>query len=102
MGKHPIDHDRPRDDGTAREYARVEREKADPLSDPKVKAMNKAREDDTAREAEKFSQLEREKADPLSDPKVKAMTRGAHKDEDKSLLTRLRKFLNIDRQGTES
>ena len=102
MGKHPIDHDRPEEDSAAREYARVEREQSEPLSDPKVKAMNKAREDDTSREVEKFSQLEREKADEITDPKVKAMTRSAHKDEDKSLLTRLKKFLNIDRQGSDS
>lgn len=67
MGKHPIDHDRNGDSKAAREYARVEREQAEPMSDPKIKSM----------------------------------TRSAHSDEDKSLLTRLRKFLNIDRQGTE-
>jgi len=44
----------------------------------------------------------RETAEEISDPKVKAMTRGAHKDEDKSLLTRLKKFLRIERQGPEA
>lgn len=68
MGKHPIDRDRPRDAKVAREYTR----------------------------------LEREQADPITDPKVKAMTKAAHGDEDKSLVARLRKFLNIDRQSPES
>jgi hypothetical protein len=43
MSKHPIDHDRARDDSTAaRQYSRIEREKADDLTDPKVRAMTRA------------------------------------------------------------
>ena len=43
MSKHPIDHDRARDDGkVAKQYSRIEREKADDLTDPKVRAMTKA------------------------------------------------------------
>lgn len=42
MSKHPIDHDRKRDDAkVAAEYARIEREKAAGTSDPKVRAMAK-------------------------------------------------------------
>ncbi len=43
MNKHPIDHDRARDDAkVARQYSRIEREKADDLTDPKVRAMTRA------------------------------------------------------------
>ena len=43
MSKHPIDHDRARDDGkVAKQYSRIEREQADDLTDPKVRAMTKA------------------------------------------------------------
>ncbi len=43
MTKHPIDHDRARDDAkVAKQYSRIEREQADDLTDPKVRAMTKA------------------------------------------------------------
>ncbi|MEE8453598.1 MAG: hypothetical protein V3R90_02355 [Limibaculum sp.] len=43
MSKHPIDHDRARDDGkVAKQYSRIEREQADDLTDPKVRAMTRA------------------------------------------------------------
>ena len=43
MSKHPIDHDRTRDDSkVAEKYSRIEREKAGDLTDPKVRAMTKA------------------------------------------------------------
>jgi hypothetical protein len=43
MSKHPIDHDRARDDAkVARQFSRIEREQATGLSDPKVRAMTKA------------------------------------------------------------
>ena len=43
MSKHPIDHDRARDDAkVAKQFSRIEREQADDLTDPKVRAMNKA------------------------------------------------------------
>ena len=43
MCKHPIDHDRARDDGkVAKQYSRIARKKADDLTDPKVRAMIKA------------------------------------------------------------
>ena len=43
MSKHPIDHDRARDDAkVAKQYSRIEREQADELTDPKVRAMTKA------------------------------------------------------------
>lgn len=102
MAKRPLDHDRP-EGKAAREYARVERETAEPMTDPRVRSMTKAsqKDEETARETEEFTRLEREQAEPVSDPKVKSMTRGAHKDEDKSLRSRIMKFLKIDRQKTE-
>ena len=43
MTKHPIDHNRARDDSkVAKQYGRIEREKADKVTDPKVRAMTKA------------------------------------------------------------
>jgi hypothetical protein len=43
MSKHPIDHDRARDDAkVAKQYSRIEREQASGLTDPKVRAMTKA------------------------------------------------------------
>ncbi len=43
MSKHPIDHDRARDDSkVARQYSRIEREIADDLTDPRVRAMTRA------------------------------------------------------------
>jgi hypothetical protein len=43
MNKHPIDHDRARDDSeVAKQYSRIEREQADDLTDAKVRAMTKA------------------------------------------------------------
>ncbi len=43
MSKHPIDHDRARDDSkVARQYSRIEREISDDLTDPGVRAMTKA------------------------------------------------------------
>ena len=69
MSKHPIDHDRTRDDGkVAKEYSRIERESAEDISDPKVRAMTKA----------------------------------AHKSEDGSLGSRMKAFLKIDREKSDS
>ena len=102
MAKHPIDHKRKGSSKGAKEYARVEREQADPMTDPKVKAMTKASEKDKpAGRAKKYAQVEREQAEPTSDPKVNAMTKSAHADEDKSLTSRIKKFLKIDRQKSE-
>ena len=43
MNKHPIDHDRARDDAkVAKQYSRIERERAGGLTDPRVRAMNRA------------------------------------------------------------
>ena len=43
MSKHPIDHDRKRDDAkVASKYTRIEREQDGGTSDPKVRAMTKA------------------------------------------------------------
>lgn len=43
MSKHPIDHDRARDDSkVAKQYSRIDREKAEDMTDPKVRAMTKA------------------------------------------------------------
>ena len=73
MSKHPIDHDRDRDDSkVAEQYSRIEREKAGDLTDPKVRAMTRAA------------------------PKPGAGT-GAEADE-----TRLRAFLKIDREQDDS
>ena len=103
MGKHPMDKDRSRDAKVAREYARVEREQGEPTSDPKVKAMTKAaNHEDSAQQAREYARVEREQGEPTSDPKVRAMTKAAHKDEDKSLVSRVKKFLRIDRQKPES
>ena len=42
MARHPIDHDRRPTVGTrAKQYARIDRETGDGLSDPKVKAMTR-------------------------------------------------------------
>jgi len=47
MSKHPVDHDRGRDDAkVAKEYSRIEREQADRAADPKVRAMTKAAHSD--------------------------------------------------------
>ena len=103
MGKHPIDHERNGESQAAREYARVEREQANPMSDPKVKAMTKSAEtEEGADRAKKYARVEREQADPITDPKVRAMNKGGHSDEDKSLATRIKKFLKIDRQRSDS
>jgi hypothetical protein len=43
MSKHQIDHDRARDNAkVAKQYSRIEREQADDLTDPRVRAMTKA------------------------------------------------------------
>lgn len=43
MSKHPIDHDRKRDDTkVAKAYSRIEREKAGDATDPKVKVLTKS------------------------------------------------------------
>jgi hypothetical protein len=68
MSKHPIDHDRARDDNkVAEHYSKIEREKADELTDPKVKAMTKAEREaeasaDSAR-LKAFLKIEREQDD---------------------------------------
>lgn len=43
MTKHPLDHNRNRDDAkVVRQYSRIERESADDQTDPKIRAMAKA------------------------------------------------------------
>jgi hypothetical protein len=43
MSKHPIDHDRARDDAkVTRQYSRIEREQANDLTDPRVRALTRA------------------------------------------------------------
>ena len=66
MSKHPIDHDRQRDDAqVARQYSRIEREKAGDLSDPKVRAMTKAGHETEAPDArlKAFLKIDREQDD---------------------------------------
>jgi hypothetical protein len=49
MSKHPIDHDHICDDGkVVGKYSRIEREQADDMTDPKVRAMIKAERDAVA------------------------------------------------------
>jgi hypothetical protein len=68
MSKHPIDHDRDRDDAkVAKEYARIEREKGSGADDPRVRAMTKAAHADEpeANDAriKAFLKIDREKRD---------------------------------------
>jgi hypothetical protein len=66
MSKHPIDHDRARDDAkVAKHYSRIEREKADHLTDPRVRAMSKAGREDEAPDARlrAFLKFDRERDD---------------------------------------
>jgi len=70
MSKHPIDHDRKRDDAkVAQKYAKIEREAAGEAGDPKVQAMTKgARASENTPAASKsrlkaFLKIEREHAD---------------------------------------
>ena len=70
MSKHPIDHDRKRDDAkVAQKYAKIERKAAGEATDPKVKAMTKgARTSENTPEAGKsrmkaFLKIDREGAD---------------------------------------
>jgi len=68
MSKHPIDHDRDRDDAkVAKEYARIEREKGGDADDPKVKAMTKAAHADepetSGARLKAFLKIDREKDD---------------------------------------
>jgi len=68
MSKHPIDHDRARDDAkVAKEYARIERQQDGGASDPKVRAMTKAAQADIddaeAARLKAFLKIEREKRD---------------------------------------
>jgi hypothetical protein len=66
MSKHPLDHDRSRDDSqVAKQYSRIAREKADDLTDPKVRAMAKAERAAEVPEArlKAFLKIERERND---------------------------------------
>jgi hypothetical protein len=66
MPKHPLDHDRNRDDAkVARQYARIERESASGATDPKIRAMtNTERTAEVSKARLKaFLKIEREKAD---------------------------------------
>ncbi len=66
MSKHPIDHDRARDDAkVAKQYSRIEREQADDLTDPKVRAMTKAGHETEAPDARlrAFLKIDREQDD---------------------------------------
>ncbi len=67
MSKHPIDHDRARDDGkVAKQYVRIEREQAGEAVDPKVRQLTKdAHKDEgkaSAARVKRFLKIEREKA----------------------------------------
>lgn len=59
MSKHPLDHDHARDDAkVAKEYARIEREQAAGLTDPKVLRMTKdARKDEDKAAAARVTQF---------------------------------------------
>lgn len=66
MGRKPLDH--VTDAGTEKrpeEYARIERETADPVTDPKVKALAKAAHADEEKAAptrvKKFLKIDRQK-----------------------------------------
>jgi len=66
MSKHPIDHDRARDDSkVTKQYSRIEREKSGDLTDPKVRAMTKAEHNVGASDArlKAFLKIEREQDD---------------------------------------
>lgn len=66
MSKHPIDHDRARDDGKVTEaYSRIEREQADASTDPKVRAMTKAGHPAEAQDArlKAYLKIDREQDD---------------------------------------
>jgi hypothetical protein len=66
MTKHPIDHDRARDDAkVAKQYGRIERENADDQTDPKVRAMAKAERaaEDPAARLKAFLKIDREQDD---------------------------------------
>ena len=66
MSKHPIDHDRARDDAkVARQYSRIEREIADELTDPRVRAMTRAGHENEAPHARlrTFLKFDRERDD---------------------------------------
>jgi hypothetical protein len=66
MTKHPIDHDRARDDSkVAKQYSRIEREQADDLTDAKVRAMAKAGHETEADDARlrAFLKIDRERDD---------------------------------------
>ncbi|MCH8167513.1 MAG: hypothetical protein IIC03_06240 [Proteobacteria bacterium] len=66
MSKHPIDHDRARDDAkVARQYSRIEREQADGLTDPGVRAMTRAGHETEAPDARlrAFLKFDRERDD---------------------------------------
>ena len=70
MSKHPIDHDRNRDDAkVAKAYSRIERENAGDAGDPKVKVLTKStRQAENTTEAggervKKFLKIDRETSD---------------------------------------
>ncbi len=66
MSKHPIDHDRARDNAkVAKQYSRIEREQAGDLTDPKVRAMTKAGHETEAPDARlrAFLKFDREQDD---------------------------------------
>ena len=68
MGKHPIDHaDEGEEAKVAEEYTRIERERAEPITDPKVKALTRAAHRDEPKAAatrlKKFVKIEREKTE---------------------------------------
>ena len=66
MPKHPLDHDRNRDDSkVAMHYTRIERESADEVTDPKIRAMVKTERPAEAPDArvKAFLKIDREIAD---------------------------------------
>ena len=66
MTKHPLDHDHGQDDDkAAKQYSRIERETAEDLTDPKIRAMTKAERKDEESDArlKAFLKIEREQAD---------------------------------------
>ena len=63
--------------------------------------IDHGRNGDDAKAAEEYARIEREHAEPITDPKVKAMTKAAHRDEERTASTRLKKFVEIERLKPE-
>lgn len=57
---------------------------------------------DDGKVAKEFTRIEREQGDEAADPKVRAMNKGAHADEGEADAARMKAFLKINRQRSES